>query len=182
MRNLPFVILLTLAIQASAEDSDNWRCIKSVHNEYVSSFQEYWDLIGTEFETRNPTLYQEFKYLIIEQKNSVEMNQITLDYLINKHRNELRMDGAVYNVAPSYRNHQNQIFRELMELDKFRELFRANRGYEHVEKMPDFQHLQKASLMIKSIKDMTIIKTKGKETLTIGQQAIISLQCSVADS
>ena len=182
MRNVSFVILITLAMLVSAEDSDNWRCVNSVHKEWVSSFQEYWDLIGTEFETRNPALYQEFKYLINEQKNSAEMNQITLDYLIDKHRSELKTDGTVNNVAPVYGNYQNQIFRELMELDKYNELFRANRSYEHVEKMPNFQHLQKVTLMINSIQDMTIIKSKGEETLTMGQQAIIGLQCPVADS
>ena len=162
---------------ASAEDSENWGCIKSVHKEYVSSFQEYWDLIGTELEKRDPALYQDFFYIIVEQKNSVEMNQITFDHLIKKHRNELRKDGVVYNVAPVYKDYQSQIFRELIELDKYSELFRANREYEHVEKMPNFQHLQKVTLLINSIKDMSIIKTKGEETLTIGQRAIIGLQC-----
>ena len=177
MRNMFFVILLTFAVPVNAEDSENWTCIKSVHEEYVSSFQEYWDVIGKELEKRDPALYQEFFYIISEQKNNVKMNQITLDHLIKKHRNELRMDGVVYNVAPVYRNYQKQIFRELMEIDEYREMFRANRGFEHVEKMPNFQHLQKVMLLIDSIKDMSTIETKGEETLAIGQQAIIGLQC-----
>ena len=177
MRSLSFVILFTLTMLANAEASENWKCIKSVHNEWVSSFQEYWDLIGAELEKRDPVLYQGFSYFIIEQKNKVIMNQITLDLLIKKHRNELRADGLVHNVAPVYRIYNNKIFRELMGIDQYRELFRANRGYEHVEKMPNFELLQNVSKLIDSIKDMSAIKTKGKETLTIGQQTIIGLEC-----
>ena len=179
MRNLFFVLLCTFAVPVNAEDSENWACIKSVHKKYVSSFQEYWDLIGTELEKRDPTLYQDFSYIISEQKNNVKMNQITLDHLIKKHRNELRMDGVVYNIAPVYRDYQKQIFRELMEIDEYRELFRTNREFEHVEKMPNFQHLQKVTLLINSVKNMSAIETKGEETLAIGQQAIIGLQCPV---
>ena len=177
MRNIFFVILFTYAVPVNAEDGGNWTCINSVHEKYVSSFQEYWDLIGTELEKRDSTLYQEFSYIISEQKNNVKMNQITLDHLIKKHRSELRMDGVVYNIAPAYRNYQEQIFRELMEIGEYRDLFRANRGFEHVEKMPNFQHLQEVTLLISSIKNMSTIEAKGEETLTIGEQAIIGLQC-----
>lgn len=177
MRKLSFVILIVFTMQASAKEGKKLECIKSAHNEYISSYQEYWDLIGVELKTRSPKLYREFHYLIVEQKNSARLNQITLDHLINKHVYELRMDGVVYNVAPVYSIYQNRIFRELMELDEFSKLFRENRGYENVEIMPNYQRFQEVTLLISTIKDVSVIKAKGEETLIIGQKPIVGLQC-----
>ena len=177
MKTVYLLFVLAFSVNAGAGEKNNYNCLKNVHDIYASKFIEYWDTIDREFRLQDPNLHRDFNYFIAEQKNSMRMSQITLDYLLKYKPVELRMQGTVDNFVPIYFQYHQEIFRELRTIIEYNKLYLENRSYEHNGKMPNYADYEMASALIKKIEETDPVKAKGKLVMKMAQQPVVSVDC-----
>lgn len=170
--------MLAISANIGASEKSNYDCLKKAHDIYADRFIEYWESIDREFRLKAPNLHRNFDYLAEEQKNSMRMSQITLDFLLRNKPQKLRMQGMVSNFVPVYHQYQQETFRELRSIVEYNKLYLENRSYEHNEKMPNHAELRKASTLIRKIKESDPVNTKGDLVLEMAQQPIVSVDCN----
>jgi len=73
-----YAIPLVLTVISSHAESINISCLKDEYLKYTDLVDKYWSEKGNEFKAENQDLYQEFAYLITEQKNNNRTQEITI--------------------------------------------------------------------------------------------------------
>lgn len=172
-----FAISLVLVALNSHADSQKNDCLKYEYLKYTGLVSEYWDLKGSEFKSENKNLYQEFSYLITEQKNNNRAQEITIDFLIKNHPEELKTDGSLYNLVPRYSHYAQPIYRELRKNKEFTKIYFENESFKKENKMPDFNRLQEASKFVMGNSESINVKKAMDLAIGKSQEAVASLPC-----
>jgi hypothetical protein len=168
---------MLLSTVANAMEDNEKRCLRNAFDDWSEAFILYWEQIGIELKKANPDIYSEFQYLIQEQKNNNRLAQITLDYLLDNHPEELRLSGKVHGLAPGYLNYHQKIHRELRNISEFDRLFLENQSYSHNIKNPDFNRLENVSQLMADIRSTPSVTLLSKEVLKKGDVLISELNC-----
>ena len=173
-----YAIPLVLTVISSHAESINISCLKDEYLKYTDLVDKYWSEKGNEFKAENQDLYQEFAYLITEQKNNNRTQEITIEYLVVNHPEELKTEGALYNLVPRYSHYAQPIYRELRKNKEFSKIYFDNESFKKENKMPDFNRLQKASKFIMGNTSADSVKKAMELATKKSQTAISSLPCN----
>ena len=177
MRNFLLITLMLFSAVANAMEEKEKQCIRGAFVEWSKYFVLYWEQIGVEMKKSDPEIYSEFQYLIQEQKNNNRLAQITLDYLLDSHPEELKLNEKLYRAVPRYLNYHQKIHRELRNINEFDRLFLENQNYSHNIKNPNYDRLTEASELIAKIKSHPSVTSQSKEALKKGDILVSEINC-----
>jgi len=172
-----FAIPLVLVAISSHAVTKEIECLKSEYLKYTDLVSKYWDIKGDQFKAENPDLYQEFSYLITEQKNSNRAQEITVELLVESHPEELNTDGSLYNLVPRYSHYAQPIYRKLRKNKEFTKIYFDNESFKKETKMPDFNRLQEASKFVMGGTDAINVKEAMDLAMGKSQESVASLPC-----
>ena len=170
-----FLILLAGNVQAN---SDRLECLRDNYLSYTKKVQDYWLLKDKEFEKENADLYKEFSYLNREQMHHNRMQEITVELLVRKYPDELKLNGNIFNMVPRYKYYRQPIYRELRSISEFDKLYKEVESFKKENKMPDFERLSVAVEMLKKIDEKSNITSAMNEAQISANRSISSLGCS----
>ncbi|MES9901275.1 MAG: hypothetical protein ABW168_01170 [Sedimenticola sp.] len=177
MKPVLIIILCAISIHALADNRPSNDCIELAHVDYSKAFNEYWNLIDKEFESRSPKLYPEFSYLIKEQLNSSKMHEIKLSYFLKYHPDKLDLDKEIFRVMPSAANYSNEYFREIRKIPEYDQLYLENYSYRHNIKMPNYEKLQTVSQLLSDIKSKASILAFQHVIMKKASKPVMELDC-----
>jgi hypothetical protein len=177
VKRIVLVVLLLCSTVASAMDQEEKQCIRQAFGEWSEAFVHYWDEVGREMKRTNPDVYSEFHFLIQEQKNHNRLSQITLEYLLDNHPEDLRLTAKIYGVVPLYLNYHQKKLEDLRKISEFDRLFLKNQSYLENEKNTSQDRLKAARQVIEDIRNMPRIKSIANEVLKKGDVLVSELKC-----
>ncbi len=176
MKSLFPLIFLIFLNNTIADDLD-YDCLREKYLDYTKSVNEYWLTKDSVFKRLYPDLHKEFSYLNFEQIKHNRMQEITIDHLIALHRDELKMDGSLYNMVPRYKHYAQEIYRELRGNSEFNLLYLDIESYKKENKMPDYNRLKKASEVLVELDENKQVKGAMKEAVEKSQKMVGGLGC-----
>ena len=171
-------ILLFTFVCASASANDKLNCLRDAYLDYTNQVSIYWNAKDAEFKKSHPKLYKKFSYLITEQKDHNRMQEITVEYLIKKHPDELNLDGSLYNMVPRYKHYEQKIYRELRSIPEFTQLYIDIESYKKENKMPVFEDLKAASnIIFENLDGIPSVIAQKNLALKKAEKMVSSLSC-----
>ncbi len=170
-------ILLLTFVCANAVANDKLNCLQDAYLDYTNHVSKYWAAKDVEFKKSYPKLYKDFSYLISEQKNHNRMQEITIDHLIEKHPEELNLEGSLYNMVPRYKHYAQEIYRELRTIPEFNQLYLDIESYKKENKMPVFEDLKAASNILEELDSMPSVIKQKDLALKKAEKMVSSLSC-----
>lgn len=175
---LATALLLLVFISNAYADDAKLNCLLKEYLEYTKLVSTYWDLMDGHFRETEPELYDEFSYLITEQKNNYRALEITIRHLIKNHPEELKLEGNIYNLVSRYRYYGQEIYRELRAIPEFDRIYWENESFKKENKMPDYERLKLASDFVLGI-DLPNQLKEIKDIANKKSQAMVSsLPCN----
>lgn len=177
MRAIYAILIFTFAFNAYA-DSPDINCLHKEYLIYTQKTDRYWKTKDTEFKKSHPELYKEFSYLIKEQRNHNRMQEITADYLVYSHPEELKIDGSLFNLVPRYKHYKQKIYRELRAIPEFTRLYLEIESYKKENMMPDYIKLTRASEIVWTELDKIRVVLEAKNSaLKQANKMVYSINC-----
>lgn len=176
MKTISIICMLLIGLNAYAKD-EKLSCLRDAYLDYTKKVSTYWDLKGSEFKKISPELYKDFSHLITEQKNHNRMQEITVEYLIEAHPEELNLSGNVYNLVPRYKHYAQKIYRELRTRPEFNQLYLGIESYKKENMMPSYEKLKMASEIVAKTDDIPAVKEAMSIAIKKSEVMISSLAC-----
>lgn len=175
MKTLSIILFAFACTNAYANDKLN--CLRDAYLDYTNHVSKYWSVKDAEFKRTHPRLHKDFSYLITEQQNHNRMQEITIDYLIKNHPEELKLEGSLYNMVPRYKYYGEKIYRELRTIPEFNQLYFEIESYKKENKMPVFEDLKSASNIVEELDRVPSVIEQKNLALEKAQKMVSRLSC-----